>query len=373
MRARRRPLSARPPPPPPRAAPAEEPAPLLDDATAGLLLLLLLVVLPALLLMQASGGSPLADLLSGGGAGVLTTLLLHPLDLVKVRFQVADGRAAASSLPGAGGAYLPAIRAIAAADGVAGFYRGVVPACVGSGGSWGLYFLFYNAVKRRLGEGGGPPLTTVQHMGAAWLAGSATCLLTNPVWLVKTRLQLQSKGGAGTQYTGMLHALGSIARTEGLPGLYRGLTPALLLTSHGMIQFGLYEAAKARLAGVGEWPPGSPAHAAALFVSGAASKAAATTATYPYQVVKARMQALGGGDAGYTGVVATVTRVVRCVFGVGWAVGACAAAPFRPPNHPHTHPTPPTPQQRGVCRFVQGVWCQPRAGGAPGRPHPHLL
>ncbi len=76
------------------------------------------------------------------------------------------------------------------------------------------------------------------------------CLLTNPIWLVKTRLQLQrlpltgaapaaaaaAAGGrpaaAATQlYNGFLDALVRIGREEGLRGYYKGLGPSLVLVS----------------------------------------------------------------------------------------------------------------------------------------------
>jgi len=61
---------------------------------------------------------------------------MHPLDLVKVRFQLGEvqhkrfGRALYDVLA-------DAVRA----DGWRGLYRGLGPNLVGGAGSWGLYFL----------------------------------------------------------------------------------------------------------------------------------------------------------------------------------------------------------------------------------------
>jgi solute carrier family 25 folate transporter 32 len=74
-------------------------------------------------------------------------------------------------------------------------------------------------------------------------------LITNPIWVVKTRLQLQrgralkaagmAKAGmasAGSkvpmvQYTGFVDGVCRIAQEEGIRGLYRGLGPSLLMVN----------------------------------------------------------------------------------------------------------------------------------------------
>ena len=135
-------------------------------------------------------------------------------------------------------------------------------------------------------------LATWQHMYAAWEGGSITCLFTNPLWLIKTRMQLQSKASTTSTtnvspYRGISDAFITIIKNEGIIGLYRGLLPALFLTSHGMVQFGVYEKCKDTFIIPKENPQIASMY---YFAFGAISKAAAVMATYPYQVIKARMQ-----------------------------------------------------------------------------------
>jgi solute carrier family 25 folate transporter 32 len=88
----------------------------------------------------------------------------------------------------------------------------------------------------------------------------------------------------------MVNAFLTISREEGLRGLYKGLVPALFLTSHGAIQFAVYESMKKVFKNFRseEDKNRQPAFVSALL--GGGSKIIASTATYPYQVIKSRLQ-----------------------------------------------------------------------------------
>ena len=85
------------------------------------------------------------------GAGILgglsSTIILHPLDLLKIRFAVSDGQ---PSLKKNYKNVRNAFSTIVREEGFSGLYKGVIPNCLGAGAAWGLYFLFYNSIKKEM-------------------------------------------------------------------------------------------------------------------------------------------------------------------------------------------------------------------------------
>ncbi|KAH9533779.1 hypothetical protein CY35_18G070400 [Sphagnum magellanicum] len=193
-----------------------------------------------------------------------------------------------------------ALYTIAKVEGLRGLYAGLFPAVLGSSLSWGLYFFLYSNIKERNRRLVGRDLGPALHLLSAAEAGSIVCVLTNPVWLVKTRLQLQGPGhGTRQPYTGFYDALRSILKEEGWRGLYKGLGPGLVLVSHGALQFMAYEEGRKLLIAYrsqkstdqlmntkGEELLTSQDFA----VLGASSKLFAVFLTYPYQVIRSRLQ-----------------------------------------------------------------------------------
>lgn len=173
-----------------------------------------------------------------------------------------------------------------------GLYRGVIPNIVGAGSSWGLYFLFYNAIKTWIQNGNtSAPLGPTNHLLAACEAGALTLAITNPLWVVKTRLCLQfGSKGVQQQYNGLLDALRKIYVGEGVRGYYKGFLPGLFGVSHGAIQFMVYEELKNGYNQYKGTVITTKLGTMEYLTFAAVSKLIAAGTTYPYQVVRARLQ-----------------------------------------------------------------------------------
>ncbi|EFJ46769.1 mitochondrial substrate carrier, partial [Volvox carteri f. nagariensis] len=255
------------------------------------------------------------NMIAGGLAGSAAVLFLHPFDVIKTRLQVQDG--ASLALQQYKNA-LDAARSVLTQEGWRSFYRGLTPALIGV--SWAAYFAIYEAVKSwHCQWQGRDRLSAGWNMASAAQAGAMVCLLTNPIWLVKTRLQLQrapiaaaaaataanaTAGAAGAvaaaaagrqmlPYSGFLDAMIRIGREEGLRGYYKGLGPSLLLqTMHGAVQFAVYDELKYFASRFGRSAEECDRQLGSgeLSLFAASSKLTASVTTYPSQVVRSRLQ-----------------------------------------------------------------------------------
>jgi len=233
---------------------------------------------------------------AGIGAGTVAVLCMNPLDLLKVKFQVSTR----GPEGGIGRGIWRALRDIHASEGWRGLYRGLSPNVAGNASSWGLYFLFYNQLKRRATvRAPDKPLSASQYLLYSAEASAVTAILTNPIWVVKVRT-FTAPSNSPAAHRGLFGGFRAIYNGEGLRGLYRGTTLALVGVSNGALQFMTYEQMKnwaferkrRRYAKLGqEWTLDDDklANTTYTLMSGV-SKIAALCATYPYQVVRSRIQ-----------------------------------------------------------------------------------
>ncbi|GAA5897183.1 hypothetical protein JCM6882_001811 [Rhodosporidiobolus microsporus] len=230
---------------------------------------------------------------AGIAAGLVSTICMQPLDLLKVQLQVSTAPRTRGTLGQIGWGLREIVRN---EGGVRGLYRGIAPNLVGNASSWGFYFLWYTMLKESMfpNQPEGKKLNAGQHLLASATSGVITAVITNPLWVVKTRMYTTS-ASSKQAYRGVLHGVTTLARTEGLAGLSKGLTLAIIGVSNGAIQFMVYEEmkkrrfeAKKRRTGGGEELK-TLSNTEYILMSGSA-KLVAIGITYPYQVIRSRIQ-----------------------------------------------------------------------------------
>lgn len=141
-------------------------------------------------------------------------------------------------------------------------------------------------------------LTTVESMIAGAIAGSATVLLTNPIWVVNTRMTTRKSesdeqvlpGSSPAKAPSTLATLLSLIREEGPLRLFAGVAPALVLVINPILQYTVFEQMKNFLEKKRRVTPKD------AFYLGALGKLLATSITYPYITVKSRMHVAGKDD-----------------------------------------------------------------------------
>lgn len=235
-----------------------------------------------------------AHALSGAGGGIISMLLTYPLNTISSRLQVqhtTGNKAYQSSLD--------ALKKIIDTEGLAGLYSGLDSALLGIAVTNGVYYYFYEWSKagfeRRSKQNA---VSTLESIISGTIAGAATVLITNPIWVVNTRMATRKhsidendeEDGRKPKPLNSIQALNNILKEDGLLSLWQGVVPALILVINPVIQYTVFEKTKNSLEKFRSL--GSLDH----FFLGAFSKLVATSITYPYIVIKSRMQLRQSSD-----------------------------------------------------------------------------
>eukprot|EP01012_Entosiphon_sulcatum_P053727 TRINITY_DN739_c0_g1_i1.p1 TRINITY_DN739_c0_g1~~TRINITY_DN739_c0_g1_i1.p1 ORF type:complete len:302 (+),score=31.64 TRINITY_DN739_c0_g1_i1:36-941(+) len=213
------------------------------------------------------------------GGGATGWLVVHPMDLLKVRMQ----------LEGETGKGLGAItRSIFREEGITGFYRGLTPALarqlVYATARLGLYDVIRDMMVKE-----GEPITFFTRAFSGVVSGGLAACLSCPTEVSLVRMQADGRLAAAERrnYRHVGDALLRIAREEGVATYWRGCTPTVIRAMVvGLTQVGCYDQFKSMYLSTGYFTEGVPLHLTASVTAGLVY----SLASMPFDQAKTRMQ-----------------------------------------------------------------------------------
>lgn len=152
-----------------------------------------------------------AEVLAGGCAGASQVVFTNPLEIVKIRLQVAGEIASGSKIRA-----WSVVREL----GLFGLYKGARACLLRDVPFSAIYFPTYAHTKAMMADKDGynHPLTL---LAAGAIAGVPAASLVTPADVIKTRLQVVARSGQ-TTYTGVWDATKKIMAEEGPRAFWKG-------------------------------------------------------------------------------------------------------------------------------------------------------
>eukprot|EP00210_Caulerpa_lentillifera_P007966 g7605.t1 len=163
-------------------------------------------------------------------------------------------------------------------------YDGLEPSIVGAAFSQGIYFYFYSTFMKRSEDKRRSPVEIPESLFNGYLAGCLNVVLTNPIWVIATRVQAYRRRDESL-WNSVLTAFA----TDGYDWMSKGIVPSLILASNPAIQFCIYELLKRKKMSTGE----ESLSTYDVFLIMTVAKLGATILTYPLLTVKTRLQVYG--------------------------------------------------------------------------------
>lgn len=201
------------------------------------------------------------------------------------------------------------------------FYRGITSNLIGSSIAWGAFFgiksrtlAYITSTKTNMAPSTAGPEShakpsKLDYFCAALVAGIGTQLITNPIFVVKTRI-MATERDVPNAYPSTAAAFERIWRQEGPKAFFNGMGISMVGTVQGAIQFAVYDPMndwfrehsrndwfrelQRNILGAsnkdGRKGKDDTTPWMVTIITSSLGKAVPVTLTYPYQVVRTRLQ-----------------------------------------------------------------------------------
>ncbi|OCL04175.1 calcium-binding mitochondrial carrier protein-like protein Aralar1 [Glonium stellatum] len=220
----------------------------------------------------------------GSLAGAFGAFMVYPIDLVKTRMQNQRGHRVGEMLYKNS---LDCARKVIKNEGVRGLYSGVLPQLVGVAPEKAIKLTVNDLVRGKFTDKKTGYIWWPWELLAGGTAGGCQVIFTNPLEIVKIRLQVQGEVSKSVENAPKRSAIW-IVKNLGLVGLYKGASACLLRdVPFSAIYFPTYNHLKRDY--FGESPTKSLG-VVQMLTAGAVAGMPAAYLTTPFDVIKTRLQ-----------------------------------------------------------------------------------
>ncbi|KAM9638048.1 mitochondrial thiamine pyrophosphate carrier isoform 2-T4 [Morphnus guianensis] len=188
---------------------------------------------------EAKCVSSMEAAVAGSASGLVSRVLVSPLDVIKIRFQLQIEQLSSRN-PGAKyHGILQAVQRISQEEGLLAFWKGHVPAQLLSVGYGAVQFMAFESLTKLVHNvtayNARDPFV---HFVCGGLAACTATVAVQPVDTLRTRFAAQ---GEPKIYPNLRHAVVTMYQTEGPWTFYRGLTPTIIaIFPYAGLQFSSY-------------------------------------------------------------------------------------------------------------------------------------
>lgn len=167
--------------------------------------------------------------INGGLAGMFATACIQPVDMIKVRLQLAGEGVKTGPKPSVMGVTREVIAQGKLLDLYTGLSAGLLRQAVYTTARLGIFDTFQNILQARA-EANNTKVSFIERAGAGLTAGGLAAMIGNPADLALIRMQsdgLKPKE-ARANYRSVFDALTRIAKNEGIGALWSGAYPTVI-------------------------------------------------------------------------------------------------------------------------------------------------
>lgn len=256
----------------------------------------------------------------GSIAGATGATAVYPIDLVKTRMQ--------NQRTGSYGELMyrnsfDCFKKVIRHEGVTGLYRGLVPQLMGVAPEKAIKLTMNDLARDKLRQANGGQLPIWAEMVAGATGGASQVMFTNPLEIVKIRLQVAGEIAGGSKISAL-----SVVKELGFFGLYKGSRACFLRDiPFSAIYFPAYAHLKPAFADENGY--NSPL---SLLTAGAIAGMPAASLVTPADVIKTRLQVVArAGQTSYSGVIDAARKIYAeegfAAFWKGAVARMCRSSP----------------------------------------------